>query len=93
MSPEKAGLLDTGRSDRDRRVRVVRLTEVGWSRLAGALPLWKAAHGRIVAALGDETANALHAALDSASLAMAHADPETREARSGINSDDQIDRG
>ena len=68
---EKADLVEIGRSDTDRRVRVARLSKVGQTRLADALPLWKQAHGQIVAALGDEPAGALHAALDATALAMA----------------------
>jgi DNA-binding MarR family transcriptional regulator len=78
---EKAGLVEIGRSDADRRVRVARLTDAGKTRLAEALPLWKQAHGEIVAALGSETADALHAALDAASLAMAE---------TGQNEDDTV---
>lgn len=68
---EKAGLVEIGRSEADRRVRVARLTAAGETRLTEALPLWKQAHGEIVAALGDDTANALHVALDATSRAMA----------------------
>lgn len=68
---EKAGLVEIGRSDTDRRVRVARLTEIGQTRLADALPLWKQAHGEIVAALGDDAAETLHIALDDATRAMA----------------------
>ena len=82
---EKAGLVEIGRSDTDRRVRVVRLSEAGKTRLADALPMWKQAHGEIGAALGDETAAALHAALNAASLAMASAGPE--QERDGTNTD------
>ena len=89
---EKAGLVNIGRSDKDRRVRVARLTEAGKTRLAEALPLWKQAHGEIVAALGHDTANALHAALDSASHAMAEAEQEDREGSTDIDSDDQAER-
>ena len=71
---EKEGLVEIGRSHTDRRVRVVRLSEAGRKRLADALPLWKKAHGEIVAALGDEAAAALHAALDATTHAMASAD-------------------
>ncbi|WFE76053.1 MarR family winged helix-turn-helix transcriptional regulator [Roseinatronobacter sp. S2] len=70
---EKAGLVTIGRSETDRRVRVARLTEAGKTRLANALPYWKQAHGEIVAALGTDTAAALHAALDATSQAMAAA--------------------
>lgn len=68
---ENTGLVAIGRSETDRRVRVARLTEGGQSKLAEALPHWKQAHGEIVAALGADTAAALHAALDATSQAMA----------------------
>ncbi|MCC5960097.1 MAG: winged helix DNA-binding protein [Rhodobacteraceae bacterium] len=67
---EKADLVAIGRSETDRRVRVVRLTDAGKGRLAGALPYWKQAHAEIVATLGADTAAALHAALDATSQAM-----------------------
>ena len=89
---EKAGLVEIGRSAKDRRVRVVCLTEAGKSRLAGALPLWKKAHGSIVEALGDETANALHAVLDATSLAMASAAQDERKGGADIDSDDAAER-
>ncbi|MCC5999413.1 MAG: hypothetical protein JJU19_00920 [Pararhodobacter sp.] len=76
---DKAGIVEIGRSDRDRRVRVARLTNAGKTRLAEALPLWIQAHGRINAALGDETANALNSARNAASLALADAEQEERE--------------
>ncbi len=86
---EKAGLVQIGRSDRDRRVRVARLTEAGKTRLAGALPLWKQAHGRIVAALGEEAAQALHVTLDATSLAMTDFKQETGPGGADLNSDDR----
>ena len=86
---EKAGLVEIGRSDRDRRVRVARLTEAGKTRLAGALPLWKQAHGRIVAALGDEAAQALQVTLDATSLAMTDFKQETGPGGAALNSDDR----
>ncbi len=70
---EKAGLVTIGRSARDRRVRIAALTEGGKARLTQALPLWKEAHGRIIAALGTDTATALHAALDATVAALAEA--------------------
>lgn len=73
-SLETAGLVDVGRSETDRRVRVVRLTETGKSRLAGALPYWNRAHGEIVAALGADTAADLHTALEATAQAMATAE-------------------
>ena len=86
---EKAGLVQIGRSDRDRRVRVARLTEAGRTRLAGALPLWKQAHGRIVAALGEEAAQALHVTLDATSLAMTDFKQETGPGGADLDSDDR----
>jgi DNA-binding MarR family transcriptional regulator len=67
---EQAGLIAVGRSDADRRVRVVRLTGAGQERLAAVLPHWKRAHGEIVAALGDQIADALRTSLDQANGAM-----------------------
>jgi len=67
---ERAGLLAIGRSETDRRVRVIRLTEDGKARLAAALPHWHRAHAEIVATLGDEPAGTLRTALDHASQAM-----------------------
>lgn len=69
-SLETAGLIAVGRSEADRRVRVVRLTEAGKTRLAGALPYWKRAHGEIVTTLGADTAAELRSALDAAAHAM-----------------------
>jgi len=74
---ESAGLLDVGRSETDRRVRVVRLTETGKTRLAGALAYWKQAHSEILAALEPDTAASLHAALDATALAMSAAEGRT----------------
>jgi DNA-binding MarR family transcriptional regulator len=67
---EKAGLVDIGRSDRDRRVRIARLSANGRQRLAEALPHWRQAHARIVATLGEENARMLHDSLDQAIQAM-----------------------
>jgi DNA-binding MarR family transcriptional regulator len=76
---ERAGLISIGRSPEDRRVRVVRLTEDGKSKLATALPHWNRAHAEIVAELGDGTALNLRMALDDANLAMkGHAGREER---------------
>lgn len=86
---EKAGLVEIGRSDADRRVRVARLTQAGKERLADALPLWKQAHGEIVAALGEDIATALHAALDATAHAMASAGPEKERRYADTEPDDQ----
>ena len=67
---ERAGLIEIGRSDSDRRVRVVSLTEDGKARLAAALPHWTRAHAEIVATLGEATALDLRTALDDANRAM-----------------------
>lgn len=67
---ESAGLITIGRSESDRRVRVVRLTDAGKDRLCTALPLWKRAHAEIVTALGEEPALDLRAALDHATQAI-----------------------
>lgn len=68
---EKAGLVTITRSEADRRVRVAQLTEAGTIRLSNALPYWKQAHNEVVAALGPDTAAALHTALDETAQAMA----------------------
>lgn len=68
---EKAALIAVGRSETDRRVRVVRLTDAGKTRLANVLPYWRQAHGQITAILGADTAAALHSALDATAQAMA----------------------
>ncbi|MCH8490538.1 MAG: MarR family winged helix-turn-helix transcriptional regulator [Oceanicaulis sp.] len=73
---ETAGLVEIRRSDTDRRVRVTQLTGDGKTRLAAALPFWKQAHAEVVAALGTDIAQSLHAALDAASHAMASAGPD-----------------
>lgn len=73
---ERAHLVKIGRSDTDRRVRIVCLTSAGKVRLTEALPLWQKAHGEIVTALGGETALALHAALDAAARALAGTAPD-----------------
>ena len=65
---ESGGLVVTGRSETDRRVRVVRLTGAGKARLAGALPYWQRAHDEVIRAMGADTAATLHAALDAAAL-------------------------
>lgn len=76
---ESAGLIEIARSDTDRRVRVVRLTEVGEARLVDALPHWNRAHAEIVATLGEATSLELRTTLDDANQAM-------RDAEHGLNS-------
>jgi DNA-binding MarR family transcriptional regulator len=73
---EKSGLADIGRSDSDRRVRIVRLTPAGERVLGEALPLWRAAQAEVVRALGGaEEASDLRARLDGAAKAMQAAFP------------------
>ncbi|MCC5995592.1 MAG: winged helix-turn-helix transcriptional regulator [Oceanicaulis sp.] len=86
---EKAGLVEIRRSDADRRVRIAQLTGAGKTRLAKALPFWNQAHAQVVAALGHETAKALHAALDATSLAMASAGQEQTSQGAGPDCSDQ----
>lgn len=78
---EAAGLVAIGRSDTDRRVRLVQMTEAGKQRLASALPHWKRAHAEIVATLGTGTAEALRDTLDNANLAMRANPDDTPSAR------------
>lgn len=68
---EKAGLVEIGRSEQDRRVRVARLTEAGKTRLVEALPHWNSAHAEIIATIGAQTAQELQAALDASAQAIA----------------------
>lgn len=74
---ESAGLIEIGRNEADRRVRIVRLTGPGKARLVAALPHWNRAHAEIVATLGVGTSRALHAALDAANSALATDRPGT----------------
>jgi DNA-binding MarR family transcriptional regulator len=68
---EASGLAEIGRSDTDRRVRIVRLTAKGEQVLGEALPLWRAAHAQVVDALGGaEQAADLRARLDGTSRAI-----------------------
>jgi len=67
---ERAGVIAISRSATDRRVRLVRLTETGKTRLAAALPHWRRAHAEITATLGDEPARDLRIALDHATQTM-----------------------
>lgn len=53
---EQSGLVAVERSAADRRVRVAVLTAAGERMIEEALPLWKAAHERIVALLGEAAA-------------------------------------
>ena len=70
---EKAGLVRIAPSPADARARMVRLTSKGERILAEALPLWKSANARVVAALGAESAAALRGQLDTAVAAVSAA--------------------
>jgi len=50
---ERQGLVVVERAPDDRRRRRLVLTNEGRARLAAALPLWRAAHAEVEAALGD----------------------------------------
>ena len=71
---EREGLVEISRLAGDRRVRVARLTETGRARLLAAFPLWRQAHERVQAALGEPHAKELRLKLDFAATAMARAD-------------------
>jgi DNA-binding MarR family transcriptional regulator len=53
----------------DARARLVRITPAGARMIAEALPLWTAAHERIVSTLGPDAAGRLKALFDAASEA------------------------
>jgi len=59
-----AGLVVDGHDPTDGRVRKVSLTDAGRDRLAAAMPLWREAQRRMVAALGPEATLALNGLLD-----------------------------
>lgn len=62
---ETSGLVEVGRSERDRRVRLARLTAKGERLLKEALPLWREAQDRLVAALGEDAALDLRTRFDA----------------------------
>lgn len=71
---ETAGLLQVARMETDRRVRIARLSEAGARCVQAALPLWTAAHARVVDALGAESALDLRERFDSVTAAAARAE-------------------
>lgn len=71
---ERVDLVEIGRCDKDRRVRVARLTDQGIARLAQAVPYWKQAQERVIQALGADAARALALGLDHAAQAMTATD-------------------
>jgi DNA-binding MarR family transcriptional regulator len=68
---EKAGLVHIRAALDDRRARLVRLTPEGERMLAAALPRWKRAHARVVAALGTWEAADLRDRFDATIAAAA----------------------
>ncbi|CAA9529131.1 MAG: hypothetical protein AVDCRST_MAG23-898 [uncultured Sphingosinicella sp.] len=62
---EKAGLILIARSERDKRVRLARLTPEGERVLAQALPVWREAQDRLVNALGEDAALDLRTRFDA----------------------------
>ncbi|HKK07985.1 MAG TPA: MarR family transcriptional regulator [Gemmatimonadota bacterium] len=76
----KAGLVRSERSEADRRVRLVKVTEEGRRTLERALPLWQEAHERVVEVLGPELAGELRTGFDAA---VAAADAGGRQAEEG----------
>jgi DNA-binding MarR family transcriptional regulator len=80
---EKAGLLALSRLPADRRVRVARLTPDGERRVEDALPLWRQAHARVVATLGEDAAAELRDRFD---FAVAAASAAPRGAAAGPRS-------
>lgn len=60
---ERRGLVRVAPSPKDRRTRLLTLTEAGKEKLAAAVPAWRATHATIEQRLGDFDPNALRAAL------------------------------
>lgn len=67
---EKARLVDIGRKENDRRVRVARLTPKGERLLSEALPRWRNAQRQVVASLGEDAAADLRERFDATSEAV-----------------------
>ena len=72
---QKSGLVRVGRDPADRRVRIALLTPAGRQMIQQALPLWKRAHRRVVAALGPAQARELRDRFDATVLAAAEPPP------------------
>ena len=66
---QRAGLVEIEPLPADRRVRLARLAPAGQRLVAEALPLWRQAHERVVAALGTEAAADLRSRFDLAAVA------------------------
>ncbi|GGE27897.1 DNA-binding transcriptional regulator, MarR family [Gemmobacter megaterium] len=68
---ERQGLAATTPDPTDRRNRRVSLTDQGHARLIAALPLWRAAHDRLDAALAETGTPPPHMALNAVTQACA----------------------
>lgn len=66
---EKADLIEIGRSEKDKRIRLARLTAKGERVLRDALPVWREAQDRLVSVLGEEAALDLRARFDTTAAA------------------------
>lgn len=66
---ETSGLIEIGRSDKDKRVRLARLTPKGERLLGEALPVWRDAQDRLVEALGEDAALDLRMRFDATAAA------------------------
>lgn len=62
---ERRGLVETTVDPKDRRGRLLRLTDDGMTMLSAALPIWKRVHAQIDAELGEGGAEELRATLTS----------------------------
>ena len=82
---EVAGLVRTERLAEDRRVRVLRMTNVGARTVADALPLWERAHQRLLAALGRAPAVELRDRFDAVAEAARPFDRERRTGKAGAS--------
>ncbi|CDZ40737.1 Transcriptional regulator, MarR family [Neorhizobium galegae bv. officinalis] len=60
---ERRGLVETTVDPKDRRGRLLRLTDDGMTMLSAALPIWKRVHAQIDAELGEGGAEELRATL------------------------------
>jgi DNA-binding MarR family transcriptional regulator len=61
---ERDGLVEVVADERDKRNRLVALTEAGRAKLAQSMPLWEEAQGRFERAFGEEKARVFRTALD-----------------------------
>jgi DNA-binding MarR family transcriptional regulator len=74
---ERAELIRVTRHPADGRVRIALLTPAGERTVAEALPLWRAAHDRVVGALGVEASQELRDRFDRA-VAATREEPADR---------------